>query len=207
HAAETGAHAISSLPPAGNYSFAEVREYYEEVAAATALPFLVYYFPSIAPAIRTVDEILALCRIPNVAGLKFTDSDFFRLWAIRRTGAVVFNGFDEMLLPGLIMGANGGIGSTYNLIPASFVELYRLAAEGRWEEARRVQDSINQFIAVILRYPVHAAIKLALSWTGIDCGVCVPPRRTLSAAEAREFRTALGATELGEQLLEAHARA
>lgn len=201
HAAAAGATAISSLPPFGNYSFDEIRAYYEMVAQASDLPFLVYYFPSIAPAIRTTEDVLSLCRISNVAGLKFTDSDFFRLWAIRRSGAVVFNGSDEMLLPGLIMGANGGIGSTYNLIPGSFVELYRMAREGRWEEARLMQDRINEFLAVILRYPVHPVIKLVLNWTGIDCGVCIPPRRGLSPAEEAELRANLAKTDLGSPLL------
>jgi N-acetylneuraminate lyase len=201
HAAAAGATAVSSLPPVGNYSFEEIRAYYETVAQTSDLPFLVYYFPSIAPAIRTTEDVLSLCRISNVAGLKFTDSDFFRLWAIRRSGAVVFNGADEMLLAGLIMGANGGIGSTYNVIPGSFVELYRMAREGRWEKARLVQDSINEFLAVILRYPVHPVIKRLLNWTGVDCGVCIPPRRELSSAEEAELRANLAKTDLGIALL------
>ena len=201
HAASAGAHAVSSLPPAGSYSFEEVRAHYQAVATATELPFLVYYFPSIAPAIRTLEEILELCRIPNVVGLKFTDSDFFRLWAVRKSGAVVFNGSDEMMLSGLIAGATGGIGSTYNLIPESFVELNRLASEKRWEEARAVQDSINEFIQALLKYPVNPAIKLLLRWVGIDCGAPVAPRRTLSAQEAADLRARIGRTALGAKLL------
>src|SRR5262249_16057665 len=50
-----GAHVISSLPPAGSYSFEEIRAYYEAIAAASPLPLLVYYFPSIAPALRTAE--------------------------------------------------------------------------------------------------------------------------------------------------------
>ena len=203
HAAHAGAHAISSLPPTGNYSFEEIREYYREVAAATGLPFVVYYFPSITPAIRSAEQILELCGLPNVVGLKFTDSDFFRLWLIRQSGAVVFNGTDEMMLPGLISGANGGIGSTYNIIPGSFVELYRLASEGRWEDARRVQARINEFIAVLLRYPIHSAIKAVLAWSGIDCGICIPPRRDLTAVEKADLNRRLLTTELGASILEA----
>jgi len=201
HAAAAGATAVSSLPPAGHYSFEEIRAYYELVAAASDLPFLVYYFPSLAAAIRTTEDVLALCRLPNVVGLKFTDSDFFRLWSIRRSGALVFNGSDEMLLAGLIMGANGGIGSTYNLIPESYVELYRSAREGRWQQARLVQDRINEFLSVILRYPVNPVIKLLLKWAGVDCGACIPPRRSLTAAEEAELRINVAKTDLGLALL------
>ncbi len=202
HAARTGAHAVSSLPPAGNYSFEEIREYYAKIAAASRLPFLVYYFPSIAPAIRTTEQILSLCELPNVVGLKFTDSDFFRMWSLLRSGAVVFNGFDEMMVCGLISGANGGIGSTYNVIAPSFVKLYHLARENRWDEARAVQTDINEFIQVLLRYPVNPAVKILLKWTGLDCGECVAPRRTLTSEEAVAFRAAVIKTKLGAAILE-----
>lgn len=201
HASANGAHMISSLPPAGNYSFDEIHQYYASLAEASDVPLLIYYFPSMAPSIRSIDQILDLCAIPNVIGLKFTDSDFFRLWSIRKTGAVVFSGSDEMLVAGLIMGANGGIGSTYNLIPEIYVELYRQARLGQWEEARRIQDKINEFIQVILRYPVHPAIKQLLAWTGIDCGRCIRPRRELTPAEQVELRVRISETDLGRALL------
>jgi N-acetylneuraminate lyase len=205
HAARAGAAAVSSLPPSGAYSFDEIRAYYEAVAAASTAPLLIYYFPSIAPAIRTADQILDLCRIPNVVGLKFTDSDLYRLWAIRATGAIVFNGSDEMLVAGLIMGANGGIGSIYNLLPEHFVALYGHAQAGRWEEARRLQYRINEFIEVILRYPVNPAVKSLLRASGLDCGVCIAPRRSLTPMEETALRDAIGRTELGREMLAARA--
>ena len=201
HAAKSGAHFVSSLPPVGNYSFEEIKSYYEAIAQASELSLMIYYFPSMAPAIRTTDQVLELCAIPNVIGLKFTDSDFFRLWAIRQSRAAVFAGADEMLISGLVMGANGGIGSTYNLIADSFVELYQHASSGRWEEARGSQNKINEFIQALLRYPIHPVIKQVLSWTGIDCGSCILPRRSLTSAEQTDLRARVLGTELGRKLL------
>lgn len=34
---------------------------------------------------------------------------------------VIFNGYDEMMLCGLVAGADGGIGSTYNFMADKFV--------------------------------------------------------------------------------------
>jgi N-acetylneuraminate lyase len=200
HAAWAGADYISSLPPFGNYSFEEIKAYYTAVAAASKAPLLVYYFPSLCAAIHTTDQILELCAIPNVIGLKYTDSDLFRLWAIRKTGAVVFFGRDEMLISGLIMGANGGIGGIYNLIPDSFVQLNRLVSAGKWEEARPLQNQINEFIQVLLMYP-FGAVKQVLRWTGIDCGDCVRPKLKLTSAEQESLRANLLKTELGHKLL------
>jgi N-acetylneuraminate lyase len=191
HAAKTGAHAISSLPPSSAYSFPEVRSYYEALAAAAPLPLLVYYFPEVSASIRTLDEVLDLCSIPNVAGLKFTDFDLYRLSLIQRAGHNILNGRDEVLAAGLLMGAHGGIGSFYNLAPELFVEVYRLSQEGRWREARATQDRINDLIRAVLRFPMLAAIKQLLTWSGIDAGRPVEPRRALRADEQPALRAAM----------------
>jgi N-acetylneuraminate lyase len=191
HAARIGAHAISSLPPAGAYSLAEVRAYYETLAAATDLPLLVYYFPEICPAIQGAEQVLQLLDIPNVIGLKFTDFDLYKLSLIKKRNCVVFNGKDEVLTAGLLMGADGGIGSFYNLIPEVLVEAYELTRQSRWEEARLVQKRINELVEIGLRFPLVPAIKTVLRWQGLDCGEALPPRRPLKREEAEQLRAAL----------------
>lgn len=183
HAAHIGASAISSLPPAGPYSFAELRSFYQALAEASALPLLVYFFPEVAPAIRTYAQLAELCAIPNVAGLKFTDFDFYTLARIKALGKIVFNGRDEAFACGMLMGADGGIGSFYNIAPALFVELYNAARAGNWVEARVKQDRINLLISIVLDYPLFPALKRILAWQNIDCGLCVEPRLPLSAEQ------------------------
>ena len=201
HAAHIGAHAIISLPPAGGYSFAELKTYYTELAAATDLPLLVYYFPEVSTAIQTTDQILELCAIPRVIGLKFTDFDLFRMANVKRHGATIFNGRDEVLVAGLLMGADGGIGSFYNLIPELFLEVYAKSQSGDWEGARAVQLRINEIISLTLKFPVFAAIKLMLKWSGVDCGGVLSPRRSLTAAEETELRRLLAASSFAGTLL------
>jgi N-acetylneuraminate lyase len=159
HAARAGAHAVSSLPPSNAFTFPEVRNYYEAIAAAADLPVLVYYFPEFSRSVSTLDEINCLCSIPNVAGLKFTDFDFYRLSLIARAGHVIFSGRDEAFACGVLMGATGGIGSFYNLIPEMFVQVWRAGLAGDFATARLVQDRINDLIRVVLRFPMLPAIK------------------------------------------------
>jgi N-acetylneuraminate lyase len=191
HAAATGATAISSLPPAGAYSFSEIRDYYAAVASATDLPFLVYYYPAASGALSSLDQFQTLCSLPNVIGLKFTDMDLYRLASLKKAGLTIFNGYDEILVAGLLMGAAGGIGSFYNVAPQLFVELYGAARRGDWTRAKTIQDNINEIIAIGLRYPVHSAVKAMLAWLGIDCGQCLAPRRPLTPAELRDFHELL----------------
>lgn len=191
HASRAGAHAISSLPPSSVDDFAEIRGYYEALAAAASVPVFVYYFPAYSAAVRTLDHVLDLCTIPGVAGLKFTDFDLYRLSLIQRAGHTIFNGRDEVLAAGLLMGAHGGIGSFYNLIPELFVDVYEHAAAGRWSEARTAQDRINNLIRAVIPFPLIAAIKRLLEGSGIDCGHPIPPRRPLHAEEEIALRSAV----------------
>jgi N-acetylneuraminate lyase len=191
HAARIGAHAISSLPPSAAFSFAEVRAYYEAIAAAAGIPVLVYYFPEFSRSVSTLDEIFSLCAIPNVVGLKFTDFDFYGLSLISRAGHIIFSGRDEAFLAGVLMGATGGIGSFYNLVPELFVEVWQAGCAGDYQRARLVQDRINDLIRAVLQFPMMPALKTILTWSGIDCGPVVAPRRSLTSEEQQKLRTAL----------------
>lgn len=191
YSARAKAHVVSSLPPIGNYSFVEIKQYYEALAAASDLPLLVYYFPSVSPSIKNADQIKELCAIPNVVGLKFTAHDLFMMSVVKESGAVVFNGYDEVLIAGLLMGADGGIGTFYNIAPELFMRIYQLTTENKWQEARAVQSKVNALIEAAVRFPVFPAIKKMLAWSGIDCGECLAPRRSLTVEEETALREAV----------------
>jgi N-acetylneuraminate lyase len=182
HAEQAGAHAISSLPPSVIYDYGEIHAYYEELAQATSLPLLLYHHPDVCP-ILTPDRALELCSIPNVAGFKFTDFNLYLLSLIRGKGVVVFNGRDEVLAAGLLMGATGGIGTFYNLFPGLFVKIFDLANEGRWEEAAALQKALSPVLQEIFRFPLVPAVRAALTYIGLDCGECIAPRRRLAPEE------------------------
>ncbi len=181
HASRMKVAAVSSLPPGAGYSFAETKAYYEALVAVSDVPFLVYHFPSIASF--SLAQLEELCGIPGVAGLKFTSFDLFSMRQLCKEGRTVFNGHDEVLAPGLLMGADGGIGSTYNVMPELFVELWNHARDSNWRGAVRTQDRINALIRILIEYPLVPAIKHVLTWRGIPCGHAVTPRAQLTEAQ------------------------
>jgi N-acetylneuraminate lyase len=190
HAARSGATAVSSLPPAGA-SYAELLRYYRDLAACTDLPLLAYYFPGATGQVLEYGQLAEICALPGVAGVKFTDYDLYVMSLLTREGNVVFNGRDEVLAAGLLMGANGGIGSIYNLVPGWFVELNQHARAGRWIAAREVQDRINDLIRVLVSFPFMPALKQAMSWEGIECGAALRPRIGLTHDQQASLRGAL----------------
>jgi N-acetylneuraminate lyase len=134
---------------------------------------------------------MQLCAIPNVVGLKFTDFDLYRMRYIKQRGALIFNGRDEVLSAGLLMGADGGIGTFYNIAPELFVELYNHALRGNWIGACAVQDRVNAIVRATLRFPVFPAIKQILRWSGVECGRCIRPRAGLTPEQTSELRRSL----------------
>jgi N-acetylneuraminate lyase len=199
HAAKAGAHAISSLPPSsGQFGFSEVLGYYEALARASDLPLLVYYFPEVNPSITSAEQLETLCALPNVLGVKFTDFDLFRMSLLRRPERCIFNGRDEVVVAGLLMGADGGIGTFYNLVPELFVQIYTAAVAGRWEEARLAQLRVNVLIRIAVRFPLFPAVKQILAWSGLDCGTCLPPRGPLTLDQQRSLQGSLAEAGFAE---------
>jgi N-acetylneuraminate lyase len=199
HAASAGAHAVSSLPPLK--SFPQVLEYYNRLAQESTLPLIVYYFPEACPRVfERPEELEQVCQLPNVSAVKFTDYNLFRLSLLRKAGTAVFNGRDEVLAAGLLMGADGGIGSTYNLAPDLFVKLYRCTQRGDWAQARQIQAAISSFIAVLIRYPFLPALKAVLGQWGFACGPALNGQRFSGPEQQQlflnEFNAALRSAEL-----------
>ncbi len=190
HASKLGVSAVSSLP-LPKLSAQELPNLYRAIANAASVPVVAYYFPGHTGYSLTFDQIAELCDIPGVEGVKFTDYDLYTVSKLNDRGVKVLNGRDEILIAGLIMGAVGGIGSTYNAIPGRFVELFRMASEARWEEARKLQRRVTQFITALLSFPLLPAIKQTLEWSGIDCGKTLGAPHELTAPEKERLRTEL----------------
>jgi len=200
HAASIGAAAVASLPPSGRYSFAEVKEFYAVLAAAAGIPLFVYYFPDMYPQVSGFDQLFPLLEISNVAGVKFTNFNLYELSLCASAGKTVFNGHDEVMTAGLLMGARGGIGTFYNLVPDLLVRIWNLTREGNWDEAMPVQTRLNSLIHLVLKYPMMPAIKEILNWRGIAAGPCIAPRRNLTPQQKIALRGDLASAGFGEWL-------
>ena len=199
HAESVQAAAVSSIRPAG-VNYADMLAWYRTLGSASSLPLLAYYFPDSTGERLSVDQLTEICQLPGVAGLKYTDYDLYTLSLLVRAGYPVFNGRDEVLAAGLLMGACGGIGSIYNLVPELFVEVRNLSAAGDWKASRALQDRINNLIRVLLRFPFLPSLKQVLTWEGIDCGSVVRPRARLTPSQQSELRTSLAELQMFRSL-------
>ncbi|MBI2439884.1 MAG: dihydrodipicolinate synthase family protein [Lentisphaerae bacterium] len=183
YAEEAGADAVSAIPPVFyKIGFDGVHEYYRRIAAATRLPFYVYYIPALSGLAFSIEELGRLFALPNVAGVKFSDYNLFLLHALRERypEKIVFSGEDQVFLPALVMGAHGAIGLTLNLMPRLYVALYRAFRSGNLAVAQRLQFQANRVIEVVIRHGSIAAAKAIMGMLGVDCGPCRGPLATIA---------------------------
>jgi len=178
HAKAVGADAISTIPPIYYaYSRESVRRYYGWVSQLSNLPLVIYASVQ-AGFTFTADLLRDLLEFPTIRGLKYTGSNFFELMKMRSAVPADFtivNGADEQLMFGLLAGADGGIGTTYNVMPKAFCQLYAAWLAQDIAAMQDIQRRINAVVDVIIKYPVIATVKMMLAYQGIDVGTTVFP--------------------------------
>ena len=143
HAAGAGAHGVSSMPPT-QLSFAQLVEYYTDIARASELPVLVYHIPFITGVDLTRHQVVQLLDIEGVIGLKASDWNlvFTKQILEDRPHIVLFNGMDEFLVPGLLYGATGGIGMWYNVFPRLFIAMNQAVQNGNLATAMDLENRL-----------------------------------------------------------------
>jgi len=189
-AKELGYDAISSVSPFYyKFSFAEIKKYYFDIVDAVDLPMLIYNFPAFSGVNLTVDNISEFLSDERFLGVKHTSSDYFALEQFKSAfpDKVVYNGFDEMFMAGLAMGADGAIGSTFNLMAEKFIKIRNLFAENKVEEARAVQNEANVIIRALCKVGVMQGEKAVMDALGFDMGPARAPFGPLTEEQKKEL--------------------
>lgn len=193
NAATLGYDALSALPPhAYPFSDDEIFAYYQALAAATDLPLIVYEIPLRTGRPLPLDLLVRLLDLPNVAGIKFTSEDLFKLSMLRRRRpeATYYFGFDEIFAGAATLGVDGGIGTTYNLFGKLYQALWQAVQAGDLAQMQALQTISQEFVEILVQTGVLPGMKTALKMIGVDCGpVRAPlaPRSDKAEALLRPF--------------------
>ncbi len=191
-AQESGVTAISMIPPLYyRYSTSDVVAHYRAVIDAVDIPFIVYNIPQFTGRDVVDGGYDELFELPQVIGIKHTSQNLFgaeRLVA-RYPEVKLINGFDELYLPALTMGATAAIGTTIGLQIELFRSLRTRAHAGDLVGARVVQARINATIDAMVREGVFAAVKYLVGKYGVRCGAPRRPIPPLSVEGRRRLDT------------------
>ncbi len=154
-----------------------VYAYFSELARNTPIDLTLYNIPQFANDIAndTVKRLAA--EHPRVIGIKDSSRDLPRFLNMMneitpiRPDFVFLIGCEEMLLPAVMMGADGGTVATSGVVPEVVMKLYHLTRAGEYDEARRIQYKLLDLIKLIIfgaDFP--EAVRQAVGLRGFDMG-------------------------------------
>jgi N-acetylneuraminate lyase len=191
HAQEKKMDGISMLCP---YYFkpksvADLVEACKMVAAsAPELPFYYYHIPSMTGGYFPMLPFLQLAakEIPTLAGIKYTHYDLFDFQSCKQFAGDKYSllwGTDEALLSGLVAGADGAVGSTYNYAAPLYTELLKKLNAGDLDGAQKNQRAAVAMVQILMKYGGGVAGKGFMKLIGLDCGENRLPLQTLDDHE------------------------
>ena len=177
HAEKLGVDAIAAIPPIyfhlPDYAIAD---YWNDMSkAAPNTDFIIYNIPQLAGVSLTVSLYKKMRENNKVIGVKNSSMPIFDIQTFKDVAgedSVIFNGPDEQFVGGRIIGADGGIGGTYGVMPELFIEADKAVRECDFKKAQDIQFKINRIIAAMCSCHgnLYAVMKEILRKQGIDIG-------------------------------------
>ncbi len=154
--------------------------------ARTLSPVPVYLYNLPINTGNTIKPSLAMSimeEVDNVKGIKDSSKNLQTLEdfvsALGPDKDVII-GTDNLILPGLVMGAKGAISGLANPLPELFTGMYNDYRSGNLEEAKRKQLLINDIRTTTKQFSSISALKVMLRLRGIDVGNVRSPLGELS---------------------------
>ena len=152
HAESLGVDAIAAnspyLLPSSRIFYCRILEHYQQ-CCCTKYRFHYFIIFRMAGTALTLPLLRTMRKNPNVIGVKNSSMATQDIQMFKAEGGenfVVFNGPDEQLVSGLAIGAQGGIGGTYGVMPELLLKIKELTDAGNLSSARNVQNAVDSII-------------------------------------------------------------
>jgi 2-dehydro-3-deoxy-D-pentonate aldolase len=176
HAEGAGADAVLAVSP----FYWKVGEealfnHFATVASSVEIPVLLYNIPmltgiDLSPAL--ISRVATAC--PNVVGIKDTVTVYGHTVSVlqdvkaEKPDFAVLSGWEDLIFPSLVAGADGSICAFANVAPELFVDLVRSTQEGDLDTATRLHRRVLDLITLSAHSdPPIGAIKLAMQILGV----------------------------------------
>ncbi|KAG9678158.1 aldolase, partial [Aureobasidium melanogenum] len=184
-AAHAGADYVLVLPP-GYFGPATtevvVRNFYAQVAKASALPIVLYNFPGVCNGVDLSSSLITELANAhsNIVGVKLTCGSVGKITRLAAqlpaSRFSVYGGQSDFLIGGLSVGSAGCIAAFANVFPKTISRIYKLWTEGKQEEALKLHR-----VASLAEEPCKAGIAS----TKYAASVFSAPKAGIQDAEAK----------------------
>ncbi|MCJ1401001.1 hypothetical protein MMC11_004213 [Xylographa trunciseda] len=173
-----------------------LEEYYMGVADGSPLPIILYNYPGAVAGIdMDSDFIIKISQHPNIVGTKFTCGNTGKLTRVaaamdavtphkQGSGYMAFGGMADFTAQTGCSGGSGIIAGGANVLPKTIVKVWNLWAEGRYEEAMKLQVVLSKGDWVLTK----AAIPGTKQAIQVNFGYGGYPRRPLRRMAEEEVK-------------------
>ena len=166
--------------------------HFQALAAATALPILLYHHPARTGVSLTIETLLRLAEIPNIVGIKEASGNLSlvcqSLHHLPETFSL-FSGEDFLTFPLVALGAKGVISILSNLMPTPLLEMINLLHQGQLEEARKWHEKLFPFCELSTLETNPVPIKTMMQLAQMPAGPCRLPLSPLSAENLARLKS------------------
>lgn len=197
-AQELGADAVIITPPCF-YPFgaAELTAYYNEIAQESAVPIYLYNITRFVGTRIPVETVRQLLNNPKIIGIKESDRDEAYVGELlevakERPDFSVLQGSERIFLKSFDLGCRAGVTVVGNLAPTIAPKMYRAWRENRREEAKKLQQELLDYAAVITmhgRFPQE--LKTAMSYKELCEPYMTSPFMPLDEVQIASLKEAL----------------
>ena len=153
----------------------ELIHHYETIVKNTDLPIILYNIPA-NTAINISEEVFKRLIInEKIIGIKDSSGDIENIKMYIRNSQErkdfsVLVGSDSKILSGLLLGADGAIAATSNILTKTDVGIYSQFLKGNIQKARELQESIEEFRRILKLATVPSALKYCCAVIGNSVG-------------------------------------
>ena len=172
---------------------ADVREalmHFRTVAAATALPWMLYNNPLSYHVDITPELFAELSDITNLVALKESSGNTRRITDLHNTVGdryAIFTGVDDLILESAVLGIDGWVAGTGIAFPRENQYFWELTRRGEWAKARELYRWFTPLLHLDTHPKFVQYIKLAIQEVGLGAEWVRAPRLPLVGEERKHI--------------------
>jgi len=181
-ALDIGADVLSIITPSfAAASQEELYVHYKAVAEAVDMPIVLYNIPARTGNALSPATVGRLAAIENIVGAKDSSGNFTNILGYIDSAKksdpdfAMLSGNDQLIIWTLLAGGQGGIAGCANVYPHTMASIYDLFMEGKIEEAKKANESIQSFRGCFKYGNPNTVVKTSAALLGNDVGKCRAP--------------------------------
>ena len=178
-----------------------MREYFANYRNEIGVPVLLYEIPRRTGVSAQAETIQAMAEDGSIIGMKCSNYDmpaFIKTIKYAGDKMAVLSGEEPLFATHVALGAKGGVLASANVYPEIWIEIFKIAGEGKLKEALSLQANVDVVIDAIFRETNPGPLKKYMEMVGHSAGDVRLPLEGPSEQTIAALKAALDAATLAK---------